>query len=145
EIKATYEIDNISSNLNACVLITQDYQFFAPADPTVDPNKACEPSDTLPCARFKPMVNYEFISDDQTETLTSINTAQRLQFAVDLSNPTFFPSWAQSVLITEDCDVTALGYPGECLTPPFIQRLNDENPLGQEAFIVAISNGGPGL
>jgi probable HAF family extracellular repeat protein len=149
EIKAMYEIDNISSNPDACIFITQDYQFFVPGNPVLDPSQACEPSETLPCARFKPITSYQFISDDPAETLISINTAQRLQFAVDLQNPTFFPSWAQSELVALDCNVSAMGYAGECLTPPrgtyFIETLNDENPVGQEAFIIAISNGGPGL
>ena len=148
EIKATYEVDNTSSNPNACVLVTQDYQFSLPVYPPAGPG--CEPSNTLACARFAPMVSYQFISDDPTETLTNINTAQRFQFAVDAPNPLFAKSYAAATTLIHDCDLSEFPLIGSCgmtealpgylLFDPSNTLFND--PLLVEVGINAI-NGGP--
>jgi hypothetical protein len=105
EIKATYEVDNISPNQNACVLITQDYQFSPPVYPGTDKTaQGCEPSASLACARFIPLVTYQFIAGDETETLTHINTAQRIHFAVDTPSSNVVPAWPQTSLFIADLD-----------------------------------------
>jgi hypothetical protein len=132
EIKADYEVDNVSTQFpNACLLITQDYQ-FSPPNPL-----GCEPSNTLICARFKPIVSYEFVPGDPSETLASINTAQRLHFAVDLPNPDLFDHYAETSAVFKDCDVPL------CSSGHTIFQ-DKENPLDTELYANAITNGEAG-
>ena len=114
-VKATYEVDSISSNPKACVLITQDYRFSAPLYPSfLPPVPGCDISSSLPCAKFKPMVSYQFISNDPTETLASLNTAQAIRFAVDKPPPVPFQNWSQSALFVQDSELpfTVVPIPG---------------------------------
>jgi hypothetical protein len=74
-IFATYAVDQIPPGSNSCLRITQRYEFYKAGI-------GCEPSERLPCTRFKPIVEYEF-QGQNGETLTSINVVQRDHFQVD--------------------------------------------------------------
>jgi hypothetical protein len=80
-VSATYEIDNIPSGSQACVLLTQTYEFDKPLFPPFAPGTECEPSSKLACARFKPTVSYTYVPGSSTEQLSSIKTAQMLFFS----------------------------------------------------------------
>ena len=71
-IEGVYSIDNIPAGSNSCLTIRQRYEFHKEG-------RGCEPSSTLPCSRFKPIVKYEFIGRGG-DTLTSINIPQRDHF-----------------------------------------------------------------
>ncbi len=157
EIKATYEVDNISSNQDVCLQIIQDYQFAPPG------NQGCEPSETLSCATFKPIVSYQYLSGASSETLTSLNTAQRLQFAVDALNPDFASAYAQASTMFRDCNwseiiADLIAFPGgltpRCLSikplsllPPTFSlgaTQTPGNPVQREMVAQAIANGSAG-
>jgi hypothetical protein len=141
EIKATYEVDNVSTaNQNACVFITQDYPFSIPA-------QGCEPSESLSCAKFSPLVSYQFIPGDATETLTHINTAQRLHFSVDAPTSASAMTIGNSSIASQDCNGIPGGFvPVPCnpAFPFFLAYLDSENPLLFEAGDNAITNGQTG-
>lgn len=80
-ITATYEVDNIPASASSCVLVTQRYEFHKERDPRIDRTVACEPGEDLPCARFKPIVEYQFISGTGTDQLSRIQVPQRLHFS----------------------------------------------------------------
>jgi uncharacterized repeat protein (TIGR01451 family) len=70
-VQATYVIDQIPAGSQSCLHIIQRYEFYKQV-----PGDQCEPSGKLPCARWKPIVKYQFFGQN-SETLTSINIAQR--------------------------------------------------------------------
>ncbi|MEN3332300.1 MAG: hypothetical protein V7641_1665 [Blastocatellia bacterium] len=71
-IYAVYAVDQTPPGSNSCLRITQRYEFYKAGT-------GCEPTETLPCSRFKPIVEYKF--DGQGgETLTSVNIVQRSHF-----------------------------------------------------------------
>jgi uncharacterized repeat protein (TIGR01451 family) len=76
-IQATYVVDQIPTGSQSCLQITQRYEFYKQI-----PGDNCEPSGTLPCQRWKPIVSYKFFGQPG-ETLTSINIAQRQHRTVD--------------------------------------------------------------
>src|SRR2546422_4413489 len=76
-IEATYVIDQIPAGSQSCLEITQRYEFYR-----TKAGDNCEPSATLPCSRWKPIVKYRFTGQNG-ETLRSINIAQRQHRKVD--------------------------------------------------------------
>jgi hypothetical protein len=129
-VEATYEVDNVGSDPDSCLLITQQYEFDTPVYPALDSSvQGCEPSDTLPCTPFKPIVNYEFIPGPSGETLSAINTAQRLNFQVDGPRPNYFA-------VFRDCDAILV-----CPGLPFDAKIN---PVPTEFYANAILKGGAG-
>lgn len=79
-VEATYVIDQIPVGSQSCLEITQRYEFYR-----TKAGDNCEPSSTLPCSRWKPIVKYRFTGQNG-ETLRSINIAQRQHRKVD-NNP----------------------------------------------------------
>src|SRR5262249_20077024 len=128
---------------------------------TLVSSQSCEPSNKLPCARFIPQVSYEFIPGDPSETLTSINTAQRVQFADDESS-FLAPLARQAVTLAHYCNYSdglaslrnfIAGQPSPCwsiqlqgdgsyVVDPILAFLS-ANPLPVETAAQAI-RGGPG-
>jgi uncharacterized repeat protein (TIGR01451 family) len=54
-VEATYVIGQIPAGSTNCLEIVQRYEFYKSK-----PGDKCEPSGTLPCARWKPIVSYKF-------------------------------------------------------------------------------------
>jgi Tol biopolymer transport system component len=87
-LEATYKVDHIPGAPRSCLTITQDYEFYAPGagvPPKLGPPSSgagpCEPSGTVPCAKFRPMVSYQF-HDADGEFLDMINIPQRHHYQV---------------------------------------------------------------
>lgn len=76
-VEATYVIDQIPAGSQSCLEITQRYEFYR-----TKAGDNCEPSSSLPCSRWKPIVKYRFTGQNG-ETLRSINIAQRQHREVD--------------------------------------------------------------
>jgi hypothetical protein len=74
-IEATYKVDRIPGAPKACLIISQTYEFYR------DGLGPCEPSESLPCSRFRPMVSYSF-HGGQGEFLASLNIPQRHHYLV---------------------------------------------------------------
>jgi len=70
-VQATYVIDQIPAGSQSCLHIIQRYEFYKQV-----PGDQCEPTGKVPCARWRPIVKYQFFGQNG-ETLTSINIAQR--------------------------------------------------------------------
>jgi probable HAF family extracellular repeat protein len=137
EIKATYEVDNIpSSKQDSCLVITQDYKFSAAIYPALQHVQGCEPSDSLPCAKFQPMVSYQFFPGSGNETLTLINTAQQLHFAVSDPSARTDGLRLNSSGIFKDCDIL-FGCSG-------IIFQNKINPLLTEVYTDGVLDGHAG-
>lgn len=137
-ITATYEVDNLPGAPDTCLRITQQYEFDTELDPGVTPLAACEPTLGLPCAKFRPLVRYEFVHDSGAATPAfqgGINVVQRLALNVTPAGTTS-PLSANSVLVTTECPNA------KCLTKPV--RALDGNPLPFEVRFSAISGGRPG-
>lgn len=73
-IEAKYIVDQIPYASQDCILVTQRYEFYAPV-----PGDNCEPSSSLACARWKPIIQYNFRSGNGNQ-LKSIRFAQRFHF-----------------------------------------------------------------
>jgi uncharacterized repeat protein (TIGR01451 family) len=76
-VEATYVIDQIPAGSQSCLEIIQRYEFHR-----TKAGDNCEPSSTLPCSRWKPIVKYRFTGANG-EFLRSINIAQRQHRKVD--------------------------------------------------------------
>ena len=75
-VEATYVIGQIPAGSTNCLEIIQRYEFYK----SVSGDK-CEPSGTLPCARWKPIVSYKFRGP--AGEFHGINIAQRQHRTVD--------------------------------------------------------------
>jgi Bacterial Ig domain/Domain of unknown function DUF11 len=76
-IEAAYIIDQIPAGSQSCLHITQRYEFY-----NIRVGDNCEPSSTLPCARWKPIVTYRFFGQGG-DVLRSISIPQRQHLTVD--------------------------------------------------------------
>lgn len=76
-VRAAYEIDRISGTPNACLNISQQYEFYREGF-----HGRCEPSGTVTCARFRPLVTYNFHGQNG-EFLSSLNIPQRHHYQVN--------------------------------------------------------------
>jgi len=126
-VEGTYAIDQIGQS---CLQITQRYEFYkqgAGGGP-------CEPSETLPCSRWKPTIYYLF-SGNGGETITSINIAERQHLTID-------NNLYNTVGLFKDCD-----FPGTCRPsagtsiPGIIGFERKANPLYYESYGRAIKSG----
>jgi YVTN family beta-propeller protein len=165
-LEATYEVDGISPDPDTCLVVTQRYEFWNPVDPSANSTAACEPTETLRCARFKPIIDYQFIQGTTADQLKSINTVQRLHFAPDSNSAS-----ASASTLIHDCNVSEIISDGllalgsfvtgsvpnfDCISAQFsflpppqlrvapLRLLQDQNPLATEAIGHAISNGQAG-
>jgi hypothetical protein len=98
-VEATYSIGKISPLAKSCLRITQRYEFYPPIDEDEQPELSCEPSQTLfdglgeflwvglTCARFNPVVAYDFCPQEgETASESDINIPMRFNFKVDASS-----------------------------------------------------------
>lgn len=76
-IEANYRIDQLPAPSQSCLIITQRYEFY-----NVKVGDRCEPSGSLDCARWKPIVKYRFLSKN-SEVLKTINIVQRQHLTID--------------------------------------------------------------
>jgi uncharacterized repeat protein (TIGR01451 family) len=120
-VEATYKIDQLPEPSESCLTITQRYEFYKSGS-------GCEPSETLPCARWKPIVKYQFLGKGG-ETLTSLNVAQRQHFKVNGIDST-------TVGLFRDCDATL-----DCLFGGGIIFRSKLNPLSVETESRVIAYG----
>jgi len=123
-IEARYVIDQIPGAPQDCLLISQRYEFYAPVE-----GDHCEPNAQLPCARWKPIVTYNFRSTSGNQ-LRSFQVAQRFHFMVD----TFARN---SVGIFRDCNY--LVFP--CVLSGGIVFTDKQNPVAYETYSRIIENG----
>jgi hypothetical protein len=121
-IEGTYAVDKIPATSQSCLFITQRYEFH-------EAGIGCEPSETLPCARFKPIVKYRFVGRG-SDRLDFFNAVQRHFFQVD-GRP------VNTVGLFRDCD-NPLDLNGPCPGKIFEFK---RNPLLQEVFTRVIENG----
>jgi hypothetical protein len=123
-IAATYEVDNIPAESGNCLLVTQRYKFYKE-------QQGCEPSENLPCARFKPIVKYVFSSQRAEKEFRFINVVQRLHFWVNREAK-------NTIGVFKNCNtvpVPACFFSGNAI---FKKR---RNPLRKEMVDSAISSG----
>lgn len=124
-IEATYIVDRIPAASRSCLHITQRYEFY-------DSNGgACEPSATLPCSRFKPVVKYAFLGKNR-ETLQSINIVQRHHFQVDGTS-------RNAAATFRDCDDAPSASCFATSGNPVFEK--SINPILTEMFSPVIRNG----
>ena len=128
-IGANYEIDGIPGVPNACLNIKQEYHFYDPrADSQPLTDGRCEPSgDITNCARFNPLVKYEF-KGGNGEHLRSITTPERATF--------FINQKVGGVSVLRDLDslsVSAVSSGGF--------KLPKENPVEKEGFYQVVKQG----
>lgn len=99
-VEATYVVGNLVGN-DGCLKITQRYEFSPEYDPTGDPENACEPTATLPCAKFRPLVTYEFLERPTSVPNLGVNTVQRLHMITSPDQGSVFGNFS---LLSRDCD-----------------------------------------
>lgn len=118
---ARYAVDRITPTSKSCLLITQHYDFR-------DKQFGCEPSGTMPCSRFYPVVSYRF-EGREGEVLESINFPLRLHYRVNGSAD-------NTIAVTRDCEIplAGCGVPGQSFD-------NWSNPVTQERLWKVIKNG----
>lgn len=121
-VEATYAIDEIPAGSKSCLQVIQRYEFYRQGV-----GGFCEPSEKLPCSRWKADVKYKFFGQ-LGQTLEALNIPQRRHFTVD-------NNLKNSIGLFKDCD-----YPGACL-PHGILFERKENPLFDEWYGRVIENG----
>ena len=79
-VEAVWIVDRLPrAGEGACLEIVQSYEFRAPKR-----GDHCEPSGTVPCARFTPLVGYALSAPEGGgDRVASMSLPQRLHFAVD--------------------------------------------------------------
>ena len=135
-LTARYLIQNIPGDPSntACLVISQRYEFHN------EVAGGCEPSGSLPCARFKPIVDYTFTntSDSANVTKPRIRIVQRLHFDPSKNEN---PRGDGSEAVLHDCDNINEAF-AACLPRATIGL--GGNPLNRE-INVAIIKGGLGV
>ena len=76
-LEAGYLVDQLPGGSQSCLSVIQRYEFLKEGV-----YGGCEPSETVPCSRWRPMVKYNF-SSPNGETITSFNIAQRNHYNVN--------------------------------------------------------------
>jgi len=128
-IVAEYAVDHLTATSKSCLLVTQDYE-FAPQYP----GDRCEPSGTVPCARFYPRVSYKFYGRDG-ETLQSINIPLRLHYREDGKTE-------NTIGLFRDCAIPLIGcVPHLSAPPPDGMFELVSNPLKLERIFPVVRNG----
>jgi len=125
-VEAAYAIDHIGTS---CLRITQRYEFYRQGV-----GGGCEPSEKLPCSRWKPIVDYLFMGNN-AETLTSINIAQRQH--KHIGNLAY-----NTVGLFKDCDAPPwCGVSDADSLPGLVGFEEKSNPLFYESYGSAIHRG----
>jgi hypothetical protein len=128
-LQAQYLVDRLDGDPDvtpqvpdSCIVVTQDYEFWK------EGFDACEASDVLSCARFKPKASYSYYTDSGP-AINTVNTAQQFLFnpnpgyATPLPAPQVPapPSPVSSVsMLMYDCEHSATAY---ALLPTAVQTL----------------------
>lgn len=119
----TYLVDRLTPASTGCLFLTQEYTFQ-------EPTYGCEPTETLPCARFYAKVKYHFSGGLGHEKLESINVAERHHNRVDRFGQ-------NSVAVFRDCDSIRT-----CVMTASSFVFQDQmNPVGAEFEARVIENG----
>jgi uncharacterized repeat protein (TIGR01451 family) len=123
-VEATYVIDKIPSGSSNCLQIVQRYEFYKRV-----PGDQCEPTGTVPCARWKPIVRYKYFGPEGD--LQSLNVVQRFHYRVNgFAN--------NGVGLFRDCDSNPLWC---ALSQRVILFSAKRNPLVTEVATRVIHNG----
>jgi len=128
-VEATYVIDRIPAGSSSCLYVIQRYEFYKQGV-----GDACEPSGTLPCSRWKPIVKYKFFGQ-AGQRITEFKAAQRQHHQVD-NVP------VNSIGLFKDCDKI-----GDCISswtttlPGIVGFERKYNPLQSEWFSIPVKNG----
>jgi len=126
--EATYLVDQLPGSSAGCLEVKQTYRFLPPFS-----GDKCEPSGLLgSCARFYPLVSYNFTSTDD-ERLVEIHSPQRLYFTPDGDNK-------RSAGLFRDSELPLAAIPGTCSPPINIFDATD-NPVPSEISAHAITEG----
>jgi hypothetical protein len=143
-IEATYAIDKLpdDSSGDVCLALKQRYEFHTERTPIATFSDAsCEPSGTVTCAKFFPLVSYEFSVPSGTGYPAAITTAQRLEFAASGSTVPTFPTGSNSSAVFHDCELTDPNL--RCGGIPGVIPL-DVSPLPKEVMALAMLSGTAG-
>ena len=136
-VKATYAVDHIPKGSDACLLITQEYRFGPTIDPHIKPAERCEPFGEVTCARFWPLLRYEFQPENDNEQAHfQFKTSQRLHFLVD-------GRAVNSAMFAHDVDgleAAATNKPDQGFLPSPIQIMGG-NPLEDPRTFNVIEDG----
>ncbi|HEY5883470.1 MAG TPA: Ig-like domain-containing protein, partial [Pyrinomonadaceae bacterium] len=131
-----YAVDQMPGTPKACLLISQDFQFFPPNSSQWAPPDwpgACEPSGRTPdCAKFRPMIHYQFNPGNENESLRSIHIPQRHHYEVGRFGRSDVPTNRAGLFTDADGDVYARAVGG------FETELN---PVEREIWARGIRNG----
>lgn len=149
-VQATYLIDQLDGDAekdttrpDSCVLLTQSYKF------TQEGLKPFEPNGKLATGRFFPTVHYSYFTSTGGPQLTSLTTAQRLQFDAR-SIPSEPKAPANATLLTCDHDSPFSSSPSCAFTstptsilPDFVGIVGggSNNPMGGEVYQDIIQDG----
>jgi hypothetical protein len=131
-VSAIYDIAALPGLPGTSLSIIQNYQF--PEEGTLVP---CEPSGLLsPCARFQPIVSYQFVPPPGQNFVGGINTVQRLEFDIDgagTNASAFFQDRRVPRKIPQSLEFSVVDAP-------------DGNPMPLEVGpLVAVQNGQTGV
>ena len=133
-LQAQYLVDRLDGDPDvtpqapdSCIVVTQDYEFWK------EGYDACEASDVLSCARFKPKASYSYYTDSGP-TINTVNTAQQFLFNPNpgYATPVLAPQVpapppASSVsMLMYDCEHSASAY--ALLPVPIQTLLTTSNP-----------------
>jgi uncharacterized repeat protein (TIGR01451 family) len=118
-VEATYVVADIPAGSSNCLQIIQRYEFHKPRE-------GCEPSESLTCSPWKPIVKYQFFGPSQ---LISLNIPQRFHFTVNGFQD-------NSVGLFRDCDSVP-----RCLLGGGLLFRDKMNPLEIEWADRVITNG----
>jgi hypothetical protein len=143
-IEATYAVDKLPDDPSGdvCLTLTQRYEFHSEQTPIAtfsDTN--CEPSGTITCVKFFPLVSYEFSVPSGASYPATITTAQRLEFAVSGNTVPTFPTGSNLSAVFHDCELADPN--ARCGGIPGVIPL-DTSPLHKEVLALAILPGAAG-
>jgi hypothetical protein len=124
-VQADFAIDNLPGSPDACLHIQQQYVFED------EFSLACEPTASIPCARFFPLVKYRVNQTNGEIFAGGINVVQRFHFDVDGAVANAVAIFKDHSTIRRDSPVTAL--PNK-----------EDNPLQNEVVLPAIRMGKAG-
>jgi hypothetical protein len=143
-IEATYAVDKLpdDSSGDVCLTLKQRYEFHSEQTPSETfPYANCEPSGTITCAKFFPLVSYEFSSPSGESYPATITTAQRLEFAVSGNTVPTFPTGSNSSAVLRGCELADPNL--RCGGISAVMPL-ETNPLHKEVVALAILSGTAG-
>jgi len=128
-IEATYVVDQIPTGSPSCLHVIQRYDFYREGV-----GGRCEPSGTLNCSRWKPLVKYKFYGQ-LGRSFVSFNAAQRQHLRIDNNAH-------NTVGLFKDCDIPGTCFPNAGTSIPGMLGFERKfNPLFDEWYDRAISQG----